>query len=601
MPILLSIAIGALILGPFVAQALRNNRPVNQALDGFVLVSITGLAMLHLLPEAILSIQWGALVMLAVGALLPSFIEHRFHEMEHKAHVGVILVVLVGILIHTLLDGMALSEMSMEHGAGEALAIAVVLHRLPVGILVWWSARSAYGKRGGIFTLTIMAIFTLVGYWLGGVQVAFIGSPVVSYLQALITGSLLHVILHKPYYQEVFEEHGVERNTWQVWSGMGALLGLLLLVLMPADSHGHAQGLIQQFLRTTWRLYMASAPALLIGFLAAALLGVFFPQAGFDWLKGRGRTSRVSRGMLFGLPLPICSCGVVPLYQTLVRKGTPMGAAMAFLIATPELGIDAILISYPLLGGTMMVVRLIAAAVIAFSVAWILDKSFPPTPQPVNLNAMILDNDAVTDEQTPRMKGRQFWHIFNHELIDELGPWLLVGIILAAAAQPLLEIIPWVTIPGWMAVLGMTLVGLPIYVCASGATPLGAVMLASGVAPGAVLAFLITGPASNVTTLGVLRNLHGKRLMWSFLLTIVGITWMVGLAVNWLVPESALPGKAILAEEHFGWYQWGSAVILGLLFLMSLLRIGPRGMVEAVLSAEDNDDADDDHNHGHGD
>ncbi|MCF7840764.1 MAG: permease [Candidatus Marinimicrobia bacterium] len=599
MPILLSIAIGALILGPLVAQALRKNRPVNQVLDGFVLVSITGLAMLHLLPEAILSIQWGALVMLAIGALLPSLIEHRFHEMEHKAHVGVILVVLVGILVHTLLDGMALSEMSVEHGAGEALAIAVVLHRLPVGILVWWSARSAYGKRGGIFTLSVMAIFTLVGYWLGGNQFQIISSPVVSYLQALITGSLLHVILHKPYYQEVFEDSDSGKRSWQVWSGLGALLGIVLLVLMPADTHGHAHELIQKFLQTTWRLYMASAPALLAGFVAASLLGVFFPQAGFNWLKGRGRTSRVSRGMLFGLPLPICSCGVVPLYQTLVRKGTPVGAAVAFLIATPELGLDAILISYPLLGGTMLIVRLVAAAVIAFSVAWIMDKRFPPSPQPVNLNAMIVDENATPDERTLKMKTTQFWNIFNHELIDELGPWLIVGIILAAAAQPLLEIIPWVTIPGWFAVLVMTLVGLPIYVCASGATPLGAVMLASGVAPGAVLAFLITGPASNVTTLGVLRNLHGKRFMWSFLLTIIGITWLVGLVVNWVVPESALSGSAMLEKESFGWYQWISAFTLGLFFLMSLLRIGPRGMVETVLSAVDDEDDNEDDHHGH--
>lgn len=600
MPILLSIAIGALIAGPLVAQALRKNRPVNQILDGFVLVSITGLAMLHLLPEAILAIRWGALLMLVIGALLPSLIEHRFHAMEHKAHVGVILLVLVGILVHTLLDGMALSEMSVEHGAGEALAIAVVLHRLPVGILVWWSARSAYGKRGGIFTLTVMAVFTLAGYWLGGNQFNFFSSPVVSYLQALITGSLLHVILHKPYYQEVFHDPDRGGKPWQVWSGTGALLGIILLVLMPSDAHGHAHELIQNFLHTTWRLYMASAPALLVGFVAAALLGVFFPQAGFDWLKGRGRASRVSRGMLFGLPLPICSCGVVPLYQTLVRKGTPMGAAIAFLIATPELGLDALLISYPLLGGTMLVVRLVAAGLIAFSVAWVLDKNFPPAPQPVNLNAMILDNDTPPDQRSMRVKTGQFWHIFNRELIDELGPWLLFGIVLAAAAQPLLNIIPWVSIPGWIAVLIMTVVGLPIYVCASGATPLGAVMLASGVAPGAVLAFLITGPASNVTTLGVLKNLHGKRLMWHFLVTIIGITWLVGLVVNWLVPESALPGSAVLEQETFGWYQWSAALFLGALFLASLFRIGPRAMVQTILSAaDDDDDTGDNHDHAH--
>lgn len=598
MPILLFIAIAALVLGPFLAQILRRSRPANQMLDGFVLVSVSGLAMLHLLPEAILSIHWGALLMLVIGALLPSLIEHRFRAVEEKAHIGVILLVLLGILVHTTLDGMALSEMSIEHGAGQTLAIAVVLHRLPIGILVWWSARSAYGKRGGIFTLSIMAIFTLIGFWLGDNQFSFFSLPVVSYLQALITGSLLHVILHRPYYQEAFQQEQPEVQSWQIWSGLGALMGIALLILMPQDSHGQAHELIKEFFSTGWRLYMASTPALLIGFIAAGILAVFFPQAAFNWLKGRGRTSRISRGIMFGLPLPICSCGVVPLYQTLVRKGAPMGAAIAFLIATPELGLDAILISYPLLGGTMLIIRLVAAAVIAFSVAWILDRAFSkkegsnnsPIPEAV---------PAEPDIRTMKMKLGQFWHIFNYELIDELGPWLIFGIVLAAAAQPLLENVPWISVPGWAAVLLMTLVGLPIYVCASGATPVGAVMLASGVAPGAVLAFLITGPASNVTTLGVLKALHGKRLMWSFLFTIITITWIIGMAVNWILPVSALPGKAALETETFGWYQWIAAISLGFLFVGSLLRIGPRAMAQAVLGSDDDDDDDDGDGHDH--
>lgn len=591
MPVLLIIAIAALVLGPFLAQILSRSRPVNQMLDGFVLVSVSGLALMHLLPEAIIEIKWAALVMLVIGALLPSLIEHRFQAVEEKAHVGVILLVLLGILVHTTLDGMALSEMSIEHGAGQALAIAVVLHRLPIGILVWWSARSAYGKRGGIFTLSIMAIFTLVGYWLGGNQFAIFSTPVVSYLQALITGSLLHVILHRPYYQQAFHNEVPEAHTWQIWSGLGAVLGIVLLILIPQDAHGHSSELIEEFLHTGWRLYMVSAPALLFGFTAAGLLGVFLPQAGFHWLNGRHRASRVSRGMLFGLPLPICSCGVVPLYQTLVKKGAPMGAAIAFLIATPELGLDAVLMSYPLLGGTMLLVRLVAAAFIAFSVAWILDWKFSSNEkEPVESVPVPEMSDSVS--RPLKMKINEFWHIFNHELIDELGPWLLFGIILAAAAQPLLENILWSTIPGWAAVLLMTLVGLPVYVCASGATPLGAVMLAAGVAPGAVLAFLITGPASNITTLGVLKNLHGKRLMWTFLLTIVAITWFVGMLVNWFVPVGVISSSAVLELEAFGWYQWLAAILLAVFLGGSLFRIGPRAMVQTVLSvADDSQDA----------
>ena len=597
MPILLIIAIAALVLGPFFAQILRRSRPVNQMLDGFVLVSVSGLAMLHLLPEAILTIHWGALVMLVIGALLPSLIEHRFRAVEEKAHIGVILLVLAGILVHTTLDGMALSEMSIEHGAGQALAIAVVLHRLPIGILVWWSARSAYGKRGGIFTLSIMAIFTLIGFWLGDNQFSFFNLPVVSYLQALITGSLLHVILHRPYYQEAFHQDHHEVQRWQVWSGLGALMGITLLILMPHDAHGESHELIERFIDTAKGLYLASAPALLVGFAGAALLGLVLPQAAFGWLNHGNRSNQISRGILFGLPLPICSCGVVPLYQTLVKKGVPMGAGIAFLIATPELGLDAVLISYPLLGGAMLVARLITAFIIAFGVAWILDR-FAVKTVPGHSNDPLNHLAPVSvANPKPKMKFSQFWHTLNYELIDEIGPWLIFGILLAAAAQPLLDLVQWATFPDWAAVLLMTLFGFPIYVCATGATPLGAVMLAAGVAPGAVLAFLITGPASNITTLGVLSRLHGRRTMWLFLITIILLTWVIGMLVNWVMPTELLPTSTIFTEDNTTWYQWVAGGILGILFLASLFRIGPRAMVQTLLSVADDDD---DHGHGHG-
>jgi len=583
MPVLLIIAISALIAGPFLAQILRQNRSINQVLDGFVLVSVAGLATLHLLPEAILEIHWSALLMLMIGALLPSLIERRFHKMEQQTHVGVILLVLVGILVHTTLDGLALSSMSIAHGAGQALAVAVVLHRLPIGILVWWSARAVYGKRGGIITLSIMATFTLIGYWLGGGKITILSTPSISYVQALITGSLLHVIIHKPYYRERFNETEPASQAWHPWSATGAVLGFALLFLMPREADSEFQVLMERFFITAKGLFIQSSPALLLGFTIAAVLGVFIPRATFEWISHSGRARRISRGILFGLPLPVCSRGVAPLYHTLVKRGAPLGAAIAFLIAAPELGLDAILISYPLLGGALLAVRLGAAVVIAFGVAWILDKLFFNHPL-IAIREIPAPDAELLPAADLRQRGQQVWYLLNWKLVDELGPWLVFGFLLAAAAEPLLRMVAWTTIPGWLAVLSMTLVGLPIYVCASGATPLGAVMLANGIAPGAVLAFLLAGSASSVTTLGILKKLHGSRVMWVFLFTITGLTWIIGMVVNGLIPLDLLPGNSVMERETFSWLQWGSAIILLGLLAGSLFRIGPRRMVQTVLN-----------------
>lgn len=596
---LLVLSISALLLGPFLAKLFERKPGVNRFLDGFILVTIGGIAMIHLLPEAVVQIGGAALLMVVLGALLPYFAERAFHSFERATHSGVLVLALSGILIHTMMDGIALSSFSTHDDTGMALALAVILHRLPIGLLIWWAIKPVAGMRTIIVVLTLMSLGTVAGFIVGEIEFPFAHSNGLSYFQSLVTGSLLHVLFHRHIHKKNETEHEHShpdhRKVSAIPAAVGALMGAGLLFFLPLGGslpHDHS---IDSTAHVALSLFLKSAPALLLGFVIAAGIQNFIPEAGMSWLKSKNRSIRVSKGMLFGLPLPICSCGVVPLYHSLVRRGVPMGAAIAFLIATPELGVDAILISIPLLGVKMTLIRLGAAALIAWGTGYIMDL-LVPSQEPEELPT--IETDQLEEKRSGLAK---FWHTLNHELIDHLGPWVLLGLIIAAIADPYLAEQDWTKFSYGLDILVMALVGMPLYVCATGATPIAAVMLMNGVSAGAVLAFLITGPATNITTLGVIKKLHSTRVAVLFPVVIVTLTILVGLAVNLMLGESS----NIMVDNHlhdeFTFLNITSSLVLALLFVGSLFRIGPRGMLENLYeglgSSEEEGESCDCHDH----
>ncbi|NQV14090.1 permease [bacterium] len=575
---LLIISIATLLIGPILARVFEKQDGANRFLDGFILVSIGGIAVTHLLPEAVLEIGGMALLMVVLGALLPYFAEHAFHSYEKATHGGVLVLALSGILVHTLLDGMALSQASTGHGAGQALAYAVILHRLPIGLLIWWALKPVSGVRTILAVLFLMSASTIAGFGFGGAELFSGHSVVINYFQALVTGSLLHVLFHRHLHKVASGESqfktDASHSKTAFPAAVGALFAIGILYFLPLgyglpDDHS-----IGSIANITLSLFLKSAPALLLGFIIAASIQNFIPETGINWLDSKSRSIRVGKGMLFGLPLPICSCGVVPLYHSLVRRGVSVGAGMAFLVATPELGIDAMMISIPLLGWKMTLVRLMAAALIAWLTGYIMDLLVPPARNTV---ATIIETQELSAEVNPMQR---FWSTLNHELIDHLGPWVIVGLIIAAIMDPFLSQIDWSSLPAGIDIPIMALIGMPLYVCATGATPIAAVMLMNGVSAGAVLAFLITGPATNITTLGVMKQLHGGRVAAIFPLVIVSLTIIVGLGVNYLIGDTGQIAENAQHMDDYSWLNILTGAVLLILFSGSLFRIGPRGMLE---------------------
>lgn len=578
---LVAAALLALLFGPLAYGALTRRRHLSAMLDGFVFVSIGGIVLLELLPVTMAPNGGWVLLALLAGLFGPSLAERLLQRAARQTHLLTLLLGSAGLVLHALVDGTALQQ---RDDASGALALAIILHRLPVGLAVWWLLRPSFGIRVAIGMIVAMGVATVIGSLLGGdagaldhhaAEHAAHGLDAFALLQAFVAGSILHVVFNKPHLGDDFavDRH---RQIPASMEGLGNLLGLVLLAgviaLHPAaDPDGHGGALWDRLLDLT----LTSAPALVIGYVLAALLGAAMPQSPLNWLRRGGPARQSLKGMVVGLPLPVCSCGVLPLYRNLMARGAPAPAGMAFLVATPELGLDAIILSLPLLGGPMTVARVVAAAMLALFVGWLVGRRLGISPVAASncsdCGSPATTTPRITIAQRARLAGRQLI-----ELVDATGAWILLGLLIAAVAQPLLQA-PWlVNLPSVVQVTGIALLGIPVYVCATGATPIVAVMLAAGVSPGAGLALLLAGPATNVATFGVVTGLHGPRAATAFALATVGGAIASGLLLNALIGggmEWTIP--ALDAHQTGAWHTAALAV-LAVLYLAAVLRRGAR-------------------------
>ncbi len=569
-------ALAALAAGPVLAReagprhgpgrgvAPTRGRRTGLALDGLVLISIPGLIFLEFVPAAIGDGDWAVLVALLAGLLIPVAAERGSRRWGARTHRWALYFGLSGLVVHAALDGAALATLPV--GASPSFPLAVVLHRLPVGLAVWVLVAREIDRRAGIAALAALALATVGGYLAGGALVRLApDSGALTLYQAAVGGSLIHVVVHQR-----AEARGAGERRREGW---GAILGLALLLGVfiagtDAPSHGPAE-----FLSRLWVLAAESAPALLLAYLCAGLLSAFLPQRSIRWMERGGAVSQAGRGMLIGLPFPICSCGVVPLYRSLIQRGAPPAAAMAFLVATPELGLDAVLLSIPLLGPQVTILRLATAALVALLVGWLVGGRIKA--------ALRAEEETVSAGHAPPLTTRLGVALRSGtgEVVDHTAPWIILGLGVAALVTPLLE-------SGWLGglppvadVFIFALLGFPTYVCAASATPLVAAFLATGLSPGAGIAFLITGPATNISTLGLVSSLHGRRAAIAFAAVMVTFAVTAGVAINAAFGALSVPSLAALMEETPSVLQLASLVLLAGLFLRSIVRRGLRSFV----------------------
>lgn len=324
--------------------------------------------------------------------------------------------------------------------------------------------------------------------------------------------------------------------------------------------------MIGTFTSALVRVFLGGSLFLLGGFLLAGILAEFVRTDRITRLLGGGGLRPVFLGALLGAPLPLCSCSVVPAARELRRKGASPGAVVSFLISTPETGIDSIFLTYGYLGPAMMIARPVAAiatALVAGALALASSRgradSEPTTePEPEHLEAPDETPESASPEPSLR---ERFERALRHgfvEIFDELAPWLILAFVLSALLDAGLG-------PDSLArffpnpVLGMAaaaLAGIPTYVCASGSTPVAAVLIAKGLSPGAGLVYMLTGPATNLPTLAVVARLFGRRILALYLGVVFAVAILAGLAFDTLASHSATKLMGPGSEAPSGMLVW---------------------------------------------
>ena len=315
----------------------------------------------------------------------------------------------------------------------------------------------------------------------------------------------------------------------------------------------------------TWSILKEASVFLLFGFLLAGMLAALVPARLFSRLFGTGNIKSVLWASALGAPLPLCSCGVLPTALSLRKQGATPGATVAFLVATPETGIDSVSLTYALMDPIITVFRPVAAVVTAICAGLATNlfgvrkrRSEEPAapdnaiPQSASVAAAVEHSHAhdhgladhhEDDEPSAggradafrRAAGKVYVYAFQ-ELLDDTSYWLILGIVLSgvvAAALPA-SLLDQYMGNSFLSMLIMLLIGIPIYTCASASTPLAAALVMKGLNPGAALVFLLSGPATNLGSLVVLWKFLGTRIMAIYLASIVTVTLLAGYALNWV-------------------------------------------------------------------
>jgi uncharacterized membrane protein YraQ (UPF0718 family) len=345
---------------------------------------------------------------------------------------------------------------------------------------------------------------------------------------------------------------------------------------------------VAPLLGAAWRLLLESSVYVIFGLLVSGIMRVFLNPHSVSRHFGQGRFLSVLKAALLGIPIPLCSCGVLPAAMSLKRQGANTGATTAFLISTPESGVDSIAISYALLDPIMTLARPVVAFITALfaglaeNVIGSREKTVGISPDLTCPVDACCDGEDCSPEEHHRHHGFVtklgvgFRYAFT-EVWGDLALWFLTGLLLAGLIS---AFIPTQAMSrflggGLPSMLIMLAVGIPLYICATASTPIAAALILKGVSPGAALVFLLAGPATNITSLTVLLGVLGKRATAIYLSAIALSAVLFGIALDQVyavlgISAQAAIGKA--AEIVPVWMQWVGALLLLVLSLKPVFQ-----------------------------
>lgn len=347
------------------------------------------------------------------------------------------------------------------------------------------------------------------------------------------------------------------------------------------------KGFIVTFFSDFVAILSEMSPYLLLGFFFAGLLYAFIPQQKIDkYFNGNPLKSSVLASV-FGIPLPLCSCGVIPTGTAFYKNGASKGGTISFLISTPQTGVDSILATFSLLGLPFAIIRPLAAFITGITGGLITSK----------ITKEEKESKPIQAEKKQQFTFQQkLVNVFRYgfvEFIQDISKWLVIGLVLAAVISALIpdEFFEILNLPPIVQMLMILVVSIPLYICATGSIPLAAILILKGISPGAAFVLLMAGPATNAATITMIGKVLGKKSLFAYLGTIIAGALAFGLIIDYVLPVEWFTN---IANEHLGhqhgmqvsWWQIGSVILLlGLITNGYVQKIRPVKKAKPAFSA----------------
>jgi uncharacterized membrane protein YraQ (UPF0718 family)/copper chaperone CopZ len=355
---------------------------------------------------------------------------------------------------------------------------------------------------------------------------------------------------------------------------------------------------IKGFGRELFVILTEMAPYLMLGFFFAGLLHLLFPKKRVRKYMGQNNFRSIFNAAMLGVPLPLCSCGVIPTGISFYKHGASKASTVSFLISTPQTGVDSIFVTYSMLGLPFAIIRPIVAFVTGLFGGLVTKKIDPETG---NTNRQ----NGEKETELPRGFFPRIKEMFRYsfiEFLQDISNWLIIGLLIAALIS--------VVVPNdffadkipndFIGMLIILIISIPVYICATASVPVAAVLMLKGLSPGAALVLLMAGPATNAATITMIGKVLGKKSLIGYLGAIIAGALLAGLFIDYFLPQDWFRVSEHfnhMGHDHSGmlpaWLKIGSAVTLTLFIIngyiqkfLTTMKIKSQGNVQPGFSLE---------------
>jgi len=315
------------------------------------------------------------------------------------------------------------------------------------------------------------------------------------------------------------------------------------------------------------------SPYLMLGLLFAGILYVFLPKYKINKYLGKNDLKSVVNAAILGVPMPLCSCGVIPTGISVYKNGASKGSSVSFLISTPQTGVDSILVTYSMLGLPFAIIRPIIAfitGILGGVFTNIIERS-----KNINLEKADENNFEVEkNNENSIIRALKYAYI---DFLGDIAKWLVIGVIIAAVITVLIPDNFFLTHVknDYLGMLIILAAAVPLYVCATASVPIAAALIMKGLSPGAALVFLMAGPATNAATILLIGKTFGRKTLFVYLFTIISGALLAGIFINTFLPSDWFVISKYMQHHHSFlpyWLQYITTITLTILIAFSFWK-----------------------------